>query len=139
MADRSRTVLVAVPDEGLRRLARLTLAGGTYRVVEAADGESALMEIARHLPDVVVVDRDLPGPDALAICYSLKAQPETRRIAVILMHERSAPVDAQRAEQAGVAAQVGRPFTPYALLRHVEALTAGDQESGAPTAGAEDG
>ena len=93
MGEGHRTVLVADADEGIRSLVRLTLDGESYRVVEAADTEAALLRIAASLPDLIVLDAGLPGAGGVAITKSLKSQPETRGAQVVLMFDKSDPVD----------------------------------------------
>ena len=116
----TRTVLVADADEGVRSLVRLTLSGESYHVVEAAGTEEALRAVARHLPDLVVVDVDLPGPGGLAVTRSLKAQPETADAQVVLLYDRTRPVDHDDARDAGVGDELAKPFTAFALLKKVE-------------------
>lgn len=122
MVDAPRTVLIADGDAGIRSLVKLTLDGDSYDVVEAADGESALVQVARHRPDLVLVDASLPGASGAAVCRSLKAQPETREARVVLLHSRDAPADGDGTETVGADGYLAKPFTSFALLRKVEAL-----------------
>lgn len=118
----TRTVLVADPDPDVRALVTLTLDGGTYRVIESHDAESGLLAIARHIPALVLVDMSLPGASGLAISHSLKAQPETRGVRVVVLYPRGTPVDHRRGRSAGVDAWLAKPFTAFSLLHRVESL-----------------
>lgn len=122
MTDGRRTVLVADADPDVRALARLTLDGEAYRVVEAADTETALRTVAAERPEVIVLADDLPGAGGVAITRSVKAQPETRDARVVLVVDRGRPVDRAAADAAGVAAVVGRPVTALGLFRAVDEL-----------------
>lgn len=122
---------MADADPGVRALARLTLDGAAYRVVEADDGESALVHIARHIPAVVLLDRTLPGASGLAISHSLNVQPETRDVRVVILYQRGDPVDRHRGRDAGVDAWLAKPFTAFSLLRRVESLVGGNGADGA--------
>lgn len=122
MSEGHRTVLVADADEGIRSLVRLTLDGESYRVVEAADTEAALHSIAASLPDLIVLDAGLPGAGGVAITKSLKSQPETRGAQVVLMFDKSDPVDQELGREVGVDEFIAKPFNAFALLKKVSAL-----------------
>lgn len=126
MSDEVRTVLVADADEGIRTLVRLTLDGESYRVVEATDTESALRSVAGSLPDLIVLDAGLPGPGGLAVTRSLKAQPETRDAQIVLLFEKSEPVDQDQGREVGVDEFLAKPFNAFALLKKVSALVHDD-------------
>lgn len=124
--DELHTVLVADADEGIRTLVRLTLDGESYRVVEAVDTESALRSIAGALPDLILLDAALPGAGGMAVTRSLKAQPETRDANIVLLFEKSAPVDQDEGRELGVDEFLAKPFNAFALLKKVSALTGED-------------
>lgn len=120
--DEVRTILVAADDEGIRSLVRLTLDGDTYDVVEAKDTESALRSIAASLPTLIILDNGLPGAGGLAITKSLKAQPETRDARVVLMFDKSDPVDQDAGRELGVDEFIAKPFNAFALLKKVDGV-----------------
>lgn len=120
MADNVRTVLVADADEGTRSLVGLTLGNESYTVVEASDTESTLTAIATHKPDLLLLDAGLPGAGGVKISRSVKAQPETEHAKVILLFAKSAPIDEDEGNDAGVDAYVAKPFTSFGLLKKVD-------------------
>lgn len=120
--DEVRTILVAADDEGIRSLVRLTLDGDTYKVVEASDTQAALVSIAQSLPNLIILDAALPGAGGLAITKSLKAQPETKSAHVVLMFDKSDPVDQDAGREVGVDEFIAKPFNAFALLKKVSAL-----------------
>lgn len=122
MGDEVRAVLVADADEGTRSLVRLTLDGESYRVLEAADTESALRTVAGSRPDLIVLDAGLPGAGGIAVTRSLKAQPETRDAQIVLMFDKSDPVDHGEGRAAGVDEFIAKPFNAFALLKKVSGL-----------------
>lgn len=118
----TKTVLVAVHDEPIRDLIHLTLGDRAWRVVEAADDETTMRMVASTLPDLLLVDADLPESGGIRIANSVKAQPETSKAAVVLLHDKIEPVDHAAARAAGVDAFLAKPFTAFALLNKVKSL-----------------
>ena len=72
-------------DEGVRRLLAYELAPIGVRVLEAADGRSAIEIAVAERPGAVLLDVLMPGPDGWETLRSLKQRPETRNIPVIML------------------------------------------------------
>jgi len=77
-------VLVVEDDARLRRLAELGLRFG-YDVSSAATGSAALVEAAEHIPDLVLLDLDLPDMHGAEVLRRLRALPGGDRVAVIVL------------------------------------------------------
>ena len=77
--------------------------------------------ISGSAPDVVVLDVHMPGMDGLEFCRSLKTDPATDGIAVVML-SGSEGGTATAAEEAGADAAVRKPFSPLQLLAVVEQL-----------------
>jgi CheY-like chemotaxis protein len=120
------SVLVADADEGTRSLVRLTLDGESYDVAEAEATEPAILRIAAIRPRLILLDAELPGAGGLALARSLKQQPETSAAAVVLLHDKGAPIDEDGARDAGVDEFLAKPFTAFALLKKVDGLLGDD-------------
>jgi DNA-binding response OmpR family regulator len=114
------TVVVGSADAGTRAQVALTLGDDRYRVLEAADTEATLRLVAAHLPALLVLDATLPGPGALAVARSVRAQPETRDSRCVVLTRRGEGVTGAE----GVDATLALPFTALALLRKVDGLLA---------------
>jgi DNA-binding NarL/FixJ family response regulator len=84
------TKLLIVDDhDGFRRFARTFLASEGFEVTgDAADGESALEEVRRIRPDLVLLDIQLPGIDGFEVADRLASAPDPP--AVVLTSSRSA-------------------------------------------------
>ena len=59
--------------------------GDEYKVVVAMDGESALEDISRRLPDIILLDIMMPGMDGYEVCRRLKENEDTRTIPIIFL------------------------------------------------------
>ena len=123
--DARTRILLVDDDRGLRELLRATFEGADVEISEARDADGAARSIVRARPDVIVLDIEMPGIDGLTLCRSLKAEPSTRGIGVVLL-TGSAPEDAEeRARAAGADAFLRKPFSPLDLLGVVEAVAGG--------------
>lgn len=121
--------LLIVDDIGeLRRLLRLTLGYGVYRIYEADNGRDAL-ELARSLvPDVMVLDVMLPGGmSGFEVCQAIKADAALKSIFVVLLSARGQKEDIERGMAAGADAYVVKPFSPAHLIEVIESRPAGSQ------------
>ena len=124
-APRPITVLVADDSASLRALVRITLHSQGWEVVEAATAEAALAAArATPPPDLAVLDVNFgdTGPDGLAVCAELKADPATARIPIVILTAHDDPAERRRAEAAGADAFVGKPFGPLELTEGLRRL-----------------
>ena len=118
------SVIVNVDDSEPARYARtrmLKLAG--FTVYEAGCGEEALALIAKHRPDVVVLDVHLPDINGLEVCRRLKAQPDSA--SVIVLQISASAITAPQATSAlnnGADAYLTEPVDPDVFVATVRAM-----------------
>jgi PAS domain S-box-containing protein len=91
-----------------------------YRTILTETGESALHATEAELPDLILLDIQLPGIDGLETCERLKADPSTRQIPVILMSGASGTEQWLAGLRAGAADFVGKPFNRPELLTRIK-------------------
>jgi DNA-binding response OmpR family regulator len=117
------TVLVCEDDSNLRTLVRLALGDG-YRIVEAADGNTALELIRSSDPDLIVLDLMLPGRSGLELLGDIRGQRGHERTPVVVIsawaHSDGAAV------AAGADRFIAKPFDPVELEEAVSELLEGD-------------
>ena len=78
------TILVVDDDEGQRRVARAVLEAEGFEVHEAADGIEALESIALSLPDIVVLDVEMPRMNGFDCCRELRSDARTRLLPIMM-------------------------------------------------------
>src|SRR5690242_3237861 len=80
----------------------------------------------RRIPDLAILDITFgeTGPDGLAVCADLKADPKTAAIPIIVLTAHDDPAERRRADAAGADAFVGKPFGPLELMNVVRDLLA---------------
>ena len=116
------TVLVADDDARVRDLVALVLARGGLAVVQAGDGDAALALARRVRPALALLDVVMPGPDGIAVCRVLKAEPATAAMPVVLLTAAEGADVRAHAAAACADAYLTTPFSPAALLALVRRL-----------------
>jgi adenylate cyclase len=97
----------------------LTMEG--YRVAGAYNGREALDRIREELPDLVILDLDMPYLNGYEVCEQLKADPETAGIPVLMLTAWAAPDQRVRGLQLGAEDYLAKPFDYRELVERVKA------------------
>ncbi|NTU78696.1 MAG: adenylate/guanylate cyclase domain-containing response regulator, partial [Chloroflexales bacterium] len=92
-----------------------------YRTLSAADGRSALEQVAATPPDLVLLDIMMPVMDGFAVLERLKADPETRDIPVVVISAVTDIASVARGIAMGAADYLPKPFDPTLLQARVGA------------------
>lgn len=118
-------ILIVEDHADIRRLIRMTLefAGIDAEITEAANGTEGMDAARRLRPDLVLTDLMMPGgPDGLALCRSLKADPDTRGASVVMITAKGQATDRRAGLDAGVQAYLVKPFSPLELIQTLDEL-----------------
>ena len=119
MAVDQPTVLVVEDELAQREVLSYNLEAEGFRVVKAADGDEALLQVEEQLPDVIVLDWMLPGVSGIEVCRRIKMRSELRRIPVIMLSARSEEVDRVRGLETGADDYVVKPYSVIELMARV--------------------
>jgi two-component system cell cycle response regulator DivK len=95
-----------------------------FNVLTAADGHRALATATAALPDLIVMDLDLPGLSGIEIARDLRSRLATRHIPLIAATGHSDVAQLDRARQAGFDAVIMKPCDPSMLLVEIRRLLA---------------
>src|SRR5918994_4735598 len=127
-------ILCADDDQDLLALIAFTLSQAGYLVVRAGDGASAIRSFASELPDMVLLDINMPGASGFQVCEAIRAQ---SRVPVMMLTVRGEEEDLVRALELGADDYLTKPFSPRTLLARVKALLrrGGPGKSPPPAAG----
>ena len=114
-----KRILVTEDDPGLQDIFRLILEKAGYEVDILTSGV-AIMQENFSLPDLFLLDKQLPGSDGIDICKQLKMAETTRHIPVIMISAN--PRISILSEDAGANAYIEKPFDKSSLLGLIEQL-----------------
>ena len=115
----SKRILAIDDQEDNRRILHDLLTTVGYQVLEAADGEDAVAQAEAHVPDLILMDIQLPGIDGYEATRRIKANPALARIPVIAVTSYALAGDEDKAMEAGCDAYIAKPYSPRALLAKV--------------------
>jgi CheY-like chemotaxis protein len=108
-------LLIVDPDALSVRLLRATLAQDSYDIDAASTGQEALSKIAAACPAVLLLELALPDMNGVDLITSLKAEPGTRDIVVIVVTSRNGRETEAEVLRSGAAAYVRKPIDPLAF------------------------
>lgn len=101
MPEKVRRVLLAEDDRFLRKAASTALQRKGYEVLSAVDGQEALRLAREEAPDVILLDLIMPKVQGFEVLRSLKADPATSQIPVIILTNLSQDADRSSALTGG--------------------------------------
>jgi len=112
------TILLVDDEPQIRRTLRSSLAAAGYGVREARNGEEALAAIREQMPDLLIVDINMPGISGFEVCREIR---ETSDVPIIMLSVRNSERDKVRALDAGADDYVVKPFGMQELLARIRA------------------
>ncbi len=115
-------ILVVEDESDLAELVGFNLQQAGHTVLCAHDGATALAEIRRQRPDLVVLDVMLPDISGLEVCRRLRRDESTARLPVVMLTAKGAEVDRVVGFEVGADDYVTKPFSPRELLLRIDAI-----------------
>ncbi len=116
------TLLLADDSITIQKVVELTFAETEHKVVAVGSGRDLFKRLPETKPDVVLCDVVMPDVNGYEVCQTLKSDPNTLHIPVVLLTGTFEPFDRDRALAAGCDAIVTKPFEARELINVVEDL-----------------
>lgn len=114
-------VLVAEDHPDNREILFETLTASGYEAIMVNNGEDAVQAAHEHLPDLIILDVNMPKMDGFEACAAIKESAETQQIPVIMLTAQSDVESRVRGLGLGAEDYVSKPFSPKELLARVDA------------------
>jgi CheY-like chemotaxis protein len=128
----SSLILVVDDNDAGLMLASVVLQREGFQVDSAGSSEEVLKSLSARLPDLILMDVQLPGQDGLSLTRQLKADPATARIPIVALTAHAMASDREDSLAAGCAGYISKPIDTRTLGDLVRGFltTAGGSSSG---------
>jgi two-component system, cell cycle response regulator DivK len=118
----NKTILNVEDNEYNLKIVRQLLSRTSYRLIEAVDGEQGVATAHFELPDLILMDIQLPKLSGLEATRQLRADPKTAHIPIIVITSFALSGDSEKAKDAGASAYLAKPYSPRELLQMIRNL-----------------
>jgi len=115
-------LLVVEDSRDIADLIRHYLERAGHTVETLASGRDVQARVRQSPPDLIVLDLMLPGMDGMLVCQSLRADPATAAVPIIMLTARGEEADRVRGLELGADDYVTKPFSPKEFVARVAAL-----------------
>ena len=110
------SVLLVEDEPAQREVLAYNLEAEGFRVIQAGNGEDAMLLVDEDTPDIIILDWMMPNLSGREVCRRLKMRPETRGIPIILLSARAEEVDRIRGLETGADDYVIKPYSVLELM-----------------------
>jgi len=116
-----KKILIVDDQPEVRELVSVTLELEDYQLLTAINGQEALESARKELPDLILLDIQMPGEmDGLEVCRLLKDSKETQDIYIIMLTSKGQEWDVEIGREVGADDYFIKPFSPIKLIKKVE-------------------
>ncbi len=118
----SKTILAVDDEKHILRLVQINLEKAGYEVYIGSNGQEAVDKTREFMPDLIVMDVMMPIMDGFEALKTLKADPKTAGIPVIMLTAKAQDADVFHGWQSGADLYLTKPFNPMELLTFVKRI-----------------
>jgi CheY-like chemotaxis protein len=117
---KNKTILVVDDSATVRKLISGKLEKSGHSVYCAVDGMDALEKIEELLPDLILLDINMPRMDGYTVCKMIRTNDKTKDVPVVMISGKDGFFDKVRGRMAGTTGYITKPFGPETLMKTVE-------------------
>lgn len=117
------TIMVVDDSLTMRKVISRLLTREGYHPLAAKDGVDALQQLESVLPEVILLDIEMPRMDGFELSRAVRGNPRTAHIPLIVISSRTADKHRKYAEDLGVNVYLGKPYQEEDLLTHIASFT----------------
>ena len=128
-------VLVVEDEPDIAALIAYQLTREGFRVETAGSGVEAAAAIGREVPDLIVLDRMLPGMSGDEVLQRVRAEPVTARVPILVLTAKREQEDRIEGLELGADDYLTKPFSPRELVLRVQAILRRAEDTGATPGG----
>ncbi len=125
----TQKIYIVEDEPDIRETLKYNFSNEGFEVFTAPDGEEALSNIKKVLPDVLILDLMLPGLSGLDVCKSIRADDDIRDMSIIMLTAKGEEIDRVIGFELGADDYVTKPFSVRELILRVKVLLKKQRES----------
>ena len=118
--DMSKVIMTVDDSASVRQMVSFTLRDAGYEVVEAVDGQDALVKVDNQALNIVITDLNMPNLDGIGLIRALRALPSCKFIPIVMLTTESQAEKKQEGKSAGATGWIVKPFKPEQLIAVVK-------------------
>ena len=118
----NETLMIVEDDADIRELIRYNMEREGYKIVECGSSEEAHKQLAKAIPDLILLDLMLPGTDGYAFCRAVRSDEKTSKVPVIMVTARDEDADIVAGLEVGADDYMTKPFSARVLSARVRAV-----------------
>jgi two-component system phosphate regulon response regulator PhoB len=115
-------ILIVEDEPAIQELLAFNVAQCGFRAIQSYDVPSALAEVNRALPDLILLDWMLPGTSGVEMARRLRADSRTRDVPIIMLTARTDERDKILGLESGADDYITKPFSPRELMARIRAV-----------------
>jgi two-component system, chemotaxis family, response regulator PixH len=93
-----------------------------YNVIKASGAKEGIEKALEQKPDVIVTDVVMPGMSGFELCRSLKRNPVTAKVPIVICSSKNQAIDRLWAMKQGASEYITKPYTRELLLRAIKSV-----------------
>lgn len=117
-----RKILVVDDESDYRNLVKIALPKSDYEIIEASNGKKALEEIYKSIPDLILLDLNMPVMDGYAVCRKIRSDTVCRHIPVIMLTVKKTPASQSKGLDIGADDYIIKPFNSEELHARIKSV-----------------
>ena len=115
----NKTILVVEDNELNMKLVKGLLTMGKYGIIEAVDAETGIQLARQHLPDLILMDIQLPRMDGLKATQLIRKDPVLKDVPVVALTSYAMQGDEDKAKDSGCSGYISKPIDTRSFLETI--------------------
>lgn len=120
----TRDVLIVDDEPNIVLSLQFLMKKAGFNVRIARDGEEALAEVGKAVPDLMLLDVMMPKRDGFDVCQTIRANPAWKSVRIIMLTAKGRDIEREKGLALGADDYITKPFSTRDVLAQVERLLA---------------
>jgi len=112
-------ILIAEDSDMMRKIAKMSLEKGGHIVIEAKNGLEAVELAKKELPQVILLDAEMPEMDGWEACKTIKSNSQTANIPVLMCTGHDLSEEQEQLKKVSAAGYIPKPYQSAQMLEKV--------------------